>query len=73
MIIRLGVVAGEMLTILEQTGGPMNIDELGKKLDHPQEIVLMSLGWMVRQGYLKLEERENNYVVSLVPNVSPAI
>ena len=72
MIIKLGVVAGEMLTILEREKESIKISDLREQLDHPYEIILMSLGWMVRQGYLKLEEKEDSYYVSLIPNSSMA-
>ncbi len=63
MIMGIGIVAGDIWHYLDENGD-VNLAQLTKALDKPQDIVLMSLGWLAREGHVALEG-EADYKVSL--------
>ena len=68
MITEIGIVAGEIWHYLDQHG-EANLGSLVKGIDKPRENVLMSLGWLAREGHVILQRFENDYKVSLRKNV----
>ena len=53
MITKIGVISGEIITLLEQENNPLlTTDDIAVLLDEPREWVLMSVGWLLREGYL---------------------
>lgn len=69
MITEIGIVAGEIWHFLDQHG-EVNLSILVKGIDKPRDNVLMSLGWLAREGHVILQETDNNeYKVSLRKNV----
>lgn len=64
MITRIGIVAGEIWHILENRA-KAGLDEIMKEVDAPREIVLMSIGWLAREGHVVLEGEAPNQEVSL--------
>jgi len=67
VITEIGIVAGDIWHYLDQHGeGTFN--DLVKGIDKPQDIVLMSLGWLAREGHVILQQVNNNYNVSLRKN-----
>ena len=65
MITEIGIVAGEIWHYLDQHEGQTNFSQLKAGLDRPQNTLLMSLGWLAREGYVILEELPNDYKVAL--------
>ena len=63
MIINIGIVAGDIWHYLEEHG-KVKLSELIIKLDKPRELILMSLGWLAREGHVLLEGEED-YEISL--------
>lgn len=63
MIIGIGIVAGDIWHYLDEHG-KVKFSELVNKLDKPRELILMSLGWLAREGHVVLEGRED-YEISL--------
>jgi hypothetical protein len=64
MIIEIGIVAGEIWHFLDQHG-EVTLSDLVQGIDKPRDNVLMSLGWLAREGHVVLLLNENEYRVSL--------
>jgi hypothetical protein len=63
MIIQIGIIAGEIWNYLD-TNGSSDISKLSKGIDKPRDLILMSLGWLAREGHVVLKG-EKDYIVSL--------
>jgi hypothetical protein len=64
MITEIGIVAGEIWHFLDQHG-ETNLSTLVNAIDKPRDNILMSLGWLAREGHVVLQEYNNDYRVSL--------
>ena len=64
MITEIGIVAGEIWHFLDQKG-EVNLEDLIKGIDRPRDNVLMSLGWLAREGHVILLQINNDYRISL--------
>ena len=64
MITRIGIVAGEIWQLLDSKG-TMRIKEINSKLDRPEFLIFMSLGWLSREGHILLEEEGDDFNVTL--------
>ncbi|MBN1871393.1 MAG: winged helix-turn-helix domain-containing protein [Candidatus Omnitrophica bacterium] len=64
MITRIGIVAGEIWQLLESNEN-MTLSEIKTKLDKPEYLILMSLGWLSREGHVLVNQDKNQFVVSL--------
>jgi len=67
MITEIGIIAGEIWHFLDQHG-EVSLSNLVKGIDKPRDNVLMSLGWLAREGHVILQNTDNNYSVSLRKN-----
>lgn len=67
MIIEIGIVAGDIWHFLDQYG-EVTLSDLVKGIDKPRDNVLMSLGWLAREGHVVLQQVYNDYLVSLRKN-----
>ena len=68
MIIEIGIVAGDIWHFLDQHS-EVKLQELIKGIDKPRDSVLMSLGWLAREGHVILQQVDDDYKVSLRKNV----
>ena len=66
MMTKIGIISGEIIAFLEREKRPLCVDELQFHLEEPREIILMSLGCLVRDGLAHIEKREPGYVVFLM-------
>ncbi|MFH1800430.1 MAG: winged helix-turn-helix domain-containing protein [Candidatus Omnitrophota bacterium] len=64
MIMEIGIVAGEIWHFLDDKKNA-TADELTKSLKRPHELVLMSLGWLAREGHITLGAPESGYSATL--------
>jgi len=64
MIIEIGIVAGEIWHYLDQHG-EVNFTDLAKGIDRSSDYILMSLGWLAREGHVILVKINNDYRISL--------
>lgn len=64
MITNIGIVAGEIWHYLDQHG-EVSLQDLAKNLERGREIILMSLGWLAREGHVILEQRGSDYSIKL--------
>ncbi|MBM3244225.1 MAG: hypothetical protein FJZ15_00330 [Candidatus Omnitrophica bacterium] len=67
MITEIGIIAGEIWHYLDQHG-EVALSVLTKGIDKPRDSVLMSLGWLAREGHVIMQEENNDYKVSLRKN-----
>jgi len=67
MIIEIGIVAGEIWHFLDQHG-EVSLRELTKNIERTPENILMSLGWLAREGHVVLVQVNNDYRISLRKN-----
>lgn len=64
MITEIGIVAGDIWHFLDQHG-EVSLSALVQGIDKPRDNVLMSLGWLAREGHVVLQQTESDYKVSL--------
>ncbi|MDP2941190.1 MAG: winged helix-turn-helix domain-containing protein [Candidatus Omnitrophota bacterium] len=55
MITEIGIVAGDIWHFLDQHG-EAGLAELVRGIDKPRDNVLMSLGWLAREGHVLLQQ-----------------
>jgi hypothetical protein len=59
MIIEIGIVAGEIWQLLDKHGA-LRIGEITGKLPRSEYLVLMSLGWLGREGHIVIDWKEGD-------------
>lgn len=64
MITEIGIVAGEIWHFLDQKQ-EVSLEDLIKGIDRPRDNVLMSLGWLAREGHVILVQVNKDYRISL--------
>lgn len=64
MITEIGIVAGEIWHFLDQHGEVL-LSDLVRGVDKPRDNILMSLGWLAREGHVILQQTNGDYRVSL--------
>ncbi len=55
MITRIGLVAGEIWEYLDKQGKEVGLEDLGAGIGKDRDVVLMSIGWLAREGHVSLE------------------
>ena len=65
MITELGIIAGDIWHYLDQHG-ESTLSALVEHLDKPRDTILMSLGWLAREGHVTLRAEGSNYYVSFL-------
>ncbi len=64
MITEIGIVAGDIWHYLDQNKTCF-LSELIKGIDKKKDVVMMSLGWLAREGHVIMEETGGDYKVTL--------
>ncbi|MBL7081274.1 MAG: winged helix-turn-helix domain-containing protein [Candidatus Omnitrophica bacterium] len=64
MIIEIGIVAGEIWHFLDEQG-EATLSHLISRIDKPRDTILMSLGWLAREGHVILEEEDGAFKINL--------
>jgi hypothetical protein len=64
MITEIGIVAGDIWHFLDQHG-ETNLNSLVNGIDKPRDNVLMSLGWLAREGHVIMQCVNGEYKISL--------
>jgi hypothetical protein len=64
MITKIGIVAGEIWQLLDKKER-VDLEYIMTNVDAPKEIILMSIGWLAREGHVVLEGEKPHHVVSL--------
>jgi len=68
MITEIGIVAGEIWHYLD-LHGEVALVALVKGIDKPRDNVLMSLGWLAREGHVILLQVDGDYKITLRKDV----
>jgi hypothetical protein len=68
MITEIGVVSGEILSYIEEEGRAVNLKTVLLHLDEPKDIILMSIGWLIREGFVHVEKLNGDYLISTLAN-----
>ena len=63
MMTEVGIVAGEIWNYLDKNG-KVSLKKLISNIEKPRDIILMSLGWLAREGHVLLEGKKD-YKISL--------
>jgi len=64
MITEIGIVAGEIWHFLDKHGR-VDLEKLIVGVEKPKELLLMSLGWLAREGHVLVESEGSEYTISL--------
>ncbi len=64
MITRIGLAAGEIWQILEDSE-TIDFQELQRRADYAEDILLMSIGWLAREGHIVICDDPSGFRVSL--------
>ena len=65
MITELGICAGDIWHYLEQHG-ETSLSVLVQGIDKPRDMILMSLGWLAREGHISLKGESLDYRISFL-------
>lgn len=63
MIMKIGIIAGEILNFLEEVKEPFSVDDIKSRIDYPRDLILMSLGWLVREGHIYVKDIDNKHYI----------
>lgn len=64
MITEIGIVAGEIWQYLDKNGESL-LSKIVQDISQPRDIVMMSLGWLSREGHVILKEENQDYRICL--------
>jgi len=64
MIIEIGVIAGDIWNLLEERDSA-SLTEIYNRLSHQKDHILMSIGWLAREGHITLEKAGEDFQISL--------
>ena len=64
MITEIGIVAGDIWHYLDEHGEAY-LTDLIRGIDKSRDNILMSVGWLAREGHILLIEESGNYRISL--------
>ncbi|MBU0503960.1 MAG: winged helix-turn-helix domain-containing protein [Candidatus Omnitrophota bacterium] len=64
MITEIGIIAGDIWHYLDQHGD-VTLSKLASGIDKNRENVLMSLGWLAREGHVVVQQTEGDYKINL--------
>lgn len=67
MIIEIGIVAGDIWSYLDKNGEVL-FSKLQTGIKQPRDLVLMSVGWLAREGHVIVREEGKDYRVGLRKN-----
>lgn len=63
-ITEIGITAGDIWHYLDDHGSA-TLEQLYKKVGKSRELILMSLGWLAREGHITLDGAETGYKATL--------
>ena len=66
MITEIGITAGEIWHYLDKHESA-TIDELAQGIKQSKSLILMSLGWLAREGHVNLGDEKSGYRAKLNP------
>lgn len=64
MITEIGIVAGEIWHFLDKHG-EVSLSELVTGIEKPRDVILMSVGWLAREGHVLMQFENEDFKISL--------
>ncbi len=64
MIMQIGIIAGDIWHHLEENQGTSKLQDMISAVEKPKEEILMSLGWLAREGHVAIE-KDGDYKITL--------
>ena len=64
MITEIGIAAGDIWHYLDSQG-KIKLEELFSNIDKPRDLLLMSIGWLAREGHVILSEEDKGFYITL--------
>jgi hypothetical protein len=64
MITEIGIVAGEIWHFLDKRG-EVTLSTLITSIEKPRDLILMSVGWLAREGHVLLRVENEDFKISL--------
>lgn len=64
MITKIGIVAGDIWHYLDQKG-ETTLSTLFDNIEKERDVILMSVGWLAREGHIVLEKFDSDYKIKL--------
>ena len=64
MITEIGITAGDIWHYLDRHENA-TLDQLVRGIGKSRDLVLMSLGWLAREGHVTLSDEKNGYLARL--------
>ncbi len=65
MITEIGLIAGDIWHYLEKHG-PSKLEDIASGIGKPRDHVLMSVGWLAREGHMSLKGEGRSFSVQLL-------
>ncbi len=63
MITQIGITSGDILNLIDQKKRPLSLAEVRSHLNNEEGLTDMSIGWLVREGYVHLVNKgEEKYL-----------
>ena len=66
MITQIGLVAGEIWEYLEYNSLQGTLENVVNAIEKDRNLILMSVGWLAREGHITLEGDSSNYRIKLI-------
>jgi len=60
MITEIGITAGDIWHYLDQHKDA-SVDEMARNIGRSRDLILMSVGWLAREGHVSLKEERGVY------------
>jgi hypothetical protein len=64
MITQIGIAAGDIWNCLDRKP-KVTLTELLADIDRDRELLLMSLGWLAREGHINVKMVDDDYLITL--------
>lgn len=64
MITKIGIAAGEIWHHLD-SHGRTKLEDIFSDIDKPRDVLLMSIGWLAREGHVLLLEEDQGHTIEL--------
>lgn len=64
MITEIGLAAGDLWRLLDEKG-PLELSKAIEQTPHSEELMLMAIGWLCREGHVLITNRDGKLFVEL--------
>ena len=64
MITEIGIIAGDIWHFLDKHDSA-TLEQMVQGINKPKELILMSLGWLAREGHVTLSDASTGYLARL--------